>query len=100
MPTVQAVLTATPGTMPAVDGVTPAQIMAAMAGTLQAYADAFAYVYYTIIPFTVAAAIGESSLYRASLPLSHLTDEDVMTVSSLLHKIRQTDNELEHRPSC
>jgi hypothetical protein len=26
---------------------------------LQAYAKAFAYVYYTIIPFTVAAAIGK-----------------------------------------
>lgn len=57
MPTVQAVLTATPGVMPTVPGVTAAQIGAAMAGTLQAYADAFAYVYYTIIPFTVAAAI-------------------------------------------
>jgi hypothetical protein len=57
--TITAVFTAAPGTLPVVAGVTAAQISAAQAGMLQAYANAFAYVYYTIIAFTVAAAIGK-----------------------------------------
>lgn len=53
---VTAVLTAPAGTTPSVPGVTAAQIAAAQAGSLQAYADAFAYIYYSIIPWAVLAA--------------------------------------------
>lgn len=96
MPTVQAVLTATPGVLPSVPGVTSEQILAALAGTLQAYADAFAYVYYTIIPFTVAAAIGmshHSNRQKQSLTIAWY-------FSIVLHTFRERHHELEYRPSC
>ena len=79
MPTVQAVLTAVPGVMPSVPGVSAEQIGAALAGSLQAYADAFAYVYYTIIPFTVAAAIGKLLL---SVPKPSMSDDLVQPYAS------------------
>lgn len=95
MATVQAVLGAAPGTTPTVEGVTAAQIAAAQRGSLQAYADAFAYVYYTIIPFTVAAAIGTCKAHLLNYATYDI-DAYALYCSVVLPSFRETYHELEH----
>ena len=56
---VTAVLKATAAVPASVPGITAAQIQAAQAGSLAGSAAAYAYIYYSIIPWAVAAAIGE-----------------------------------------